>query len=78
VPTAADLDKFDAAFTTDENGRGQLDAIPLGNHWFVGLGYDEAIREQVVGHMPLRFDLSQLKQDTTMYVGEEEFYKIGR
>ena len=78
VPGLDELDQHDAIFTTDENGRAKLSAIPLGNHWFVALGYDEVIREQVIGHMPLRFDLSQLVQDTIMYVGEEEYYKIGR
>ena len=57
--------------TSDANGRVCFNDIPLGNHWFVGIGYDEEIREQVIGNIDIRFDLSNLQVDQILYVGEE-------
>ena len=62
---------FDRTLVSDANGRVCMKDFPLGEHWFVGIGYDEIIREQVIGQMRLRFDLTQLKVDTILYVGEE-------
>lgn len=65
------LDQFHKVLTSDENGRVCMQDIPLGSHWFMAIGYDELIREQVIGNIPLRFDLNHLQIDTVLYVGEE-------
>ncbi|NND07373.1 MAG: hypothetical protein HKN87_13430 [Saprospiraceae bacterium] len=65
------IEQFDNTLVSDENGRVCMSNFPLGNHWFVAIGYDELIREQVIGAMMIRFDLSHLSADTILYVGEE-------
>ncbi len=62
---------FDTSIDSDSKGRVCIQDFPLGNHWFVGLGYDPEIGQQVYGAMNLRFDLRNLKVDTILYVGEE-------
>ncbi len=62
---------FDTFVVSDSKGRVCIQDFPLGNHWFVGFGYDPEIREQVYGAMDIRFDLRNLKVDTVLYVGEE-------
>ncbi len=63
--------QFHDVWTSDENGRVCMSDVPLGSHWFMAIGYDEKIREQVIGNMPLRLDLNNLTIDTILYVGEE-------
>ncbi len=65
------LDQFDLELVSDENGRVCWNDFPLGHHWFLGTGYDEEIRELVLGNIDLRFDLRNLQVDTILYVGEE-------
>ncbi len=64
-------DDYDLKLTSDANGRVCFRDFPLGNHWFVGIGFDEEIREIVIGNNDYRFDLSNLKVDDILYVGEE-------
>jgi hypothetical protein len=64
-------EQFDDVIISDAQGKVCLNDFPLGHHWFVAIGYDELIREQVIGNMDLTFDLRNLKVDTIMYVGEE-------
>ena len=52
-PGYVDLDQFHMQLTSDANGRVCFNDIPLGNHWFVGIGYDEEIGRQGI----LIFDL---------------------
>lgn len=65
------LDQFNKVLVSDENGRVCMSDFPLGNHWFIAVGYDELIREQVIGNIMIRFDFRQLQADTVLYVGEE-------
>ncbi|MDH3651743.1 MAG: hypothetical protein OEQ53_18810 [Saprospiraceae bacterium] len=64
-------EQFDAIQRSDNQGQVRFADFPLGNHWFIGIGYDELIREQVIGNIDLRFDLANLSQDVVMYVSEE-------
>lgn len=64
-------DMADTTLVADGDGQVKLGDFPLGNHWFVGIGYDEVIRELVIGNLDLRFDLTNLKYDTILYVSEE-------
>ncbi len=64
-------DVADTTLVADADGQVKLNDFPLGNHWFVGIGYDEAIRELVIGNLDLRFDLTNLQHDTILYVSEE-------
>ncbi len=70
-PGYDDFDSFNLMQTSDNQGRVCFRDIPLGNHWFVAIGYDEEIREQVIGNIDIRFDLTHLKVDQILYVGEE-------
>ncbi len=65
------IEQFNQVLVSDASGRVCMSNFPLGNHWFVAMGYDELIREQVIGTMNIRFDLAQLQVDTILYVGEE-------
>jgi hypothetical protein len=65
------FEQFNIMKTSDANGRVCFRDLPLGDHWFVAIGYDEGIREQVIGSIDLRFDLKNLKVDQILYVGEE-------
>ena len=65
------LEQFNKVLVSDENGRVCMSDFPLGDHWFMAIGYDELIREQVIGNLMIRFDFSQLQADTVLYVGEE-------
>ena len=70
-PGYDNFNQFNLMQTSDRNGRVCFNDIPLGNHWFVAIGYDEEIREQVIGNIDIRFDLSNLRIDQILYVGEE-------
>ena len=70
-PGYDDLESFNLRQTSDAQGRVCFRDFPLGDHWFVAIGYDEEIREQVIGNIDIRFDLSNLKVDQILYVGEE-------
>jgi len=63
--------RFDAVWESDSQGRICMERLPLGHHWFVAIGYDEKIREQVIGSVDLLFDLRNLQYDQILYVGEE-------
>ena len=64
-------DIFDDSAVSDDRGKVSFRDIPLGHHWFVGVGFDEEIKEQVIGNMDYQFDLRHLRLDTILYVGEE-------
>ncbi|NND32294.1 MAG: hypothetical protein HKN76_06845 [Saprospiraceae bacterium] len=64
-------EQFDRVIVSDAQGKVCLSDFPLGHHWFVGIGYDEEIREQVIGNIDLYFDLRNLSAEAILYVGEE-------
>ncbi len=70
-PGYDNLDEFHLMATSNGQGRVCFDDMPLGDHWFVAIGCDEEIREQVIGNIDIRFDRSNLKVDQILYVGEE-------
>lgn len=75
-PNLDQIDDFDRNQLSNPSGLLTFQDLPLGNHWFIGLGYDPAIGEQVVGYFPIRFDRSRLQHDTILYVGEEDYFRI--
>lgn len=62
---------FDRQQVSDSQGNVCFKNIPFGTHWFVAIGYDEKIREQVIGQMLITFNFSTTQVDTILYVGEE-------
>ena len=70
-PGYDNLEQFHLRADSDAQGRVCFNDIPLGDHWFVAIGFDEKIREQVIGNIDIRFDRSNLKVDQILYVGEE-------
>jgi hypothetical protein len=70
-PGFDNLETFDTILISNAAGRATLRNFPLGQHWFVGIGFDEKIKEQVYGAMDITFNLRNLTVDTILYVGEE-------
>ena len=70
-PGYEQFETFDTVLISSSSGRASLRNFPLGHHWFVAIGFDEKIREQVIGNIDLTFNLRNLQVDTIMYVGEE-------
>ena len=70
-PGFDDMENFDTVIVSNSSGRASLRNFPLGNHWFVGVGFDEKIKEQVYGGLDVTFNLRNLMVDTILYVGEE-------
>ncbi len=64
-------EQFDLKLTSDAQGRVCFRDFPLGSHWFVGIGFDEEIREMVIGNNNYHFDLNNLKVEDILFVGEE-------
>jgi hypothetical protein len=62
---------FDTSSTSNKLGQVCMHDFPLGNHWFVGFGYDSLIRQQVYGALDIEFNLRNLRVDTILFVGEE-------
>ena len=62
---------FDTFITSDNLGKVCMQDFPLGNHWFIGFGYDTEIGQQVYGALDIEFNLRNLRVDTILYVGEE-------
>ncbi|MEM6318406.1 MAG: hypothetical protein AAF960_12105 [Bacteroidota bacterium] len=70
-PGWEDLAEYDTVFTTDAVGRGCMDNLPIGTHWFVGLGFDEDINFAVKGRALVDISFAEPEVDFILYVGEE-------
>ena len=70
-PGFEDLAEYDTVFTTNADGRGCINNLPIGKHWLVGLGFDPAINLAIKGRAFVNITFENPEVDMILYVGEE-------
>lgn len=70
-PGWEDLAEYDTVFTTDSQGMGCIENLPVGKHWLVGLGFDPLINQAIKGRAFVDITFEEPELDLILYVGEE-------
>lgn len=70
-PGFEDLAEYDTVFTTNTNGFGCIENLPIGKHWLTGLGFDDAINLPIKGRAFLEVSFETPEIDMILFVGEE-------
>ena len=70
-PGYEDLAEYDTVFTTNGQGRGCIENLPIGKHWLVGVGFDPAINLGIQGRDFVEISFEDPEVDMILYVGEE-------
>lgn len=70
-PGWEDLAEYDTVFTTNAVGKGCIENLPIGKHWLVGLGFDDAINLGIKGRAFVDISFAEPEIDMILYVGEE-------
>ena len=70
-PGWEDLAEYDTLFTTNIEGKGCIENLPIGKHWLVGLGFDNQINLAIKGRAFVDISFENPEVDLILYVGEE-------
>lgn len=70
-PGYEDIAEYDTVFTTNAQGKGCIENLPIGKHWLVGIGFDPAINQGIEGRDFVEVSFENPEVDMILYVGEE-------
>ena len=70
-PGWEDLLEYDTSFTTNSEGFGCIENLPIGKHWVAGLGFDETIKRAIKGRIFIDVTFENPEVNEILYVGEE-------
>ncbi|MFK7809153.1 MAG: hypothetical protein AB8F74_15225 [Saprospiraceae bacterium] len=69
-PGYDDRSVFDTMVIGNEFGDAIFPKVPIGQHWVIGYGFDEAVGESVRGGLSFEITKFGIAWDSTLYVSE--------
>lgn len=70
-PGYEDLAEYDTLFSTNIEGFGCIENLPIGKHWMIGLGFDDKINQAIKGRKFIDISFENPEINEVLFVGEE-------